>query len=89
MYFLPREYIIRSQKHDCRNWDCGRAVPFSGNNCFEFSVLCLCSAENCEDHGSGSKCVGVSVDDFNGGSTAVYMWQWNSSTLCTLRTLTL
>ncbi len=22
------EYINRSQKHECRNWDCGRAVPF-------------------------------------------------------------
>ncbi len=22
------EYINRSQKHECRNWDCGRAVSF-------------------------------------------------------------
>ncbi len=24
------EYINRSQKHECRNWDLGRAVPFLG-----------------------------------------------------------
>ncbi len=24
------EYINRSQKHECRNWDFGRAVPFLG-----------------------------------------------------------
>jgi hypothetical protein len=24
------EYINRSQKHECRNWDCSRAVPFLG-----------------------------------------------------------
>ncbi len=23
-------YINRSEKHECRNWDCGRAVPFLG-----------------------------------------------------------
>jgi hypothetical protein len=23
-----REYINRTQKHESRNWDCGRAVPF-------------------------------------------------------------
>ncbi len=23
-------YINRSQKQECRNWDCGRAVPFLG-----------------------------------------------------------
>ncbi len=30
MCFQQREYIIRAQKHECRNWDCGRAVPFLG-----------------------------------------------------------
>ncbi len=24
------EYINRSQKHECRSWDCSRAVPFLG-----------------------------------------------------------
>ncbi len=24
------EYINRTQKHDCRNWDCGHVVPFLG-----------------------------------------------------------
>ncbi len=28
MYFQQREYIIRAQKHECRNWDCSRADPF-------------------------------------------------------------
>jgi hypothetical protein len=32
------EYINRSQKHECRSWDC-----------FEFSVLCLTVEENSED----------------------------------------
>ncbi len=38
------EYINRSQKHKCRNWDRSRPSSFPGNICFEFSVLCLCSA---------------------------------------------
>jgi hypothetical protein len=38
------EYIKRSQKHECRNWDCMLRSSFTGNICFEFSVLCLCSA---------------------------------------------
>ncbi len=40
------EYISRSQTHECGNWDCGRACnSFSGNICFKFSVLVLCSAD--------------------------------------------
>ncbi len=38
------EYKNRSQTHECGNWDCGHAIPFSGNTCFEFSILVLCSA---------------------------------------------
>jgi hypothetical protein len=35
----------RSQTHECGNWDWGWPCnSFSGNFCFEFSVLCLCSA---------------------------------------------
>jgi hypothetical protein len=34
---LVVEYINRSQTHECEN-------SFSGNICFEFSVLCLCIA---------------------------------------------
>ncbi len=42
-YFPAAEYVgrptvriyIRTQKHECRNWDCGRANPFLG---IEFSV---------------------------------------------------
>jgi hypothetical protein len=39
------EYINRSQTHECRNEDCGRAIPFLGifvSN-FQFLVLVLCS----------------------------------------------
>ncbi len=32
------------QTHDCGNWDCGHRNFFSGNICFKFSVLVLCSA---------------------------------------------
>ncbi len=39
------EYINRSQTHECGYWVCGRAIPLSGNICFEFSELVLCSAE--------------------------------------------
>ncbi len=36
---IPREGIARphSQKNECSNWD----ISFSGNICFEFSVLCF------------------------------------------------
>ncbi len=27
----------------CGNWDCGRAIPFFGNICFQFPVLVLCN----------------------------------------------
>jgi hypothetical protein len=37
------KYINLSQTHECGNLDCGRAIPFSGNICFEFSALVLCS----------------------------------------------
>ncbi len=37
--------IDHSQKHECRNRDCSRIVPFLGIYvCFKFSVFCLCSA---------------------------------------------
>ncbi len=36
-----REYINRSQIHEWRNWESGRAVFISGNICFEFSGVCL------------------------------------------------
>ncbi len=35
------EYIIRSQTHECGNWDWGPF--FSGNICFQFSAFFLCS----------------------------------------------
>ncbi len=40
-----REYINRSQVHECGNWDWKkkRRNSFSINICFEFSVLFLCS----------------------------------------------
>jgi hypothetical protein len=39
------EYIIRSQTHECGNWDCMRPrYFFSGNICFNFSAFCFCSA---------------------------------------------
>ncbi len=37
-------YINRSQKHECRNWDYGRAVPFLGifvSNC-RYCVFAVC-----------------------------------------------
>jgi hypothetical protein len=40
-----REYINRSQKHECRNWDCSRAVPFLGifiSN-FQYCVFAVCT----------------------------------------------
>ncbi len=36
------EYINRSQKHECRNWDCRRAFPFLGIF-FRIFSMCLCS----------------------------------------------
>ncbi len=36
-------YIKRSQKLECRNWDCGGAVPFLGIFVSNFRYLCLCS----------------------------------------------
>ncbi len=41
-------YIIRTQTHECRNWDCGRSVPFLGiyiSN-FRYSIFAV----------SGKKC---------------------------------
>jgi hypothetical protein len=39
------EYINRSQKHQCRNWDCGREVPlleiFVSN--FQFCFFAVCT----------------------------------------------
>ncbi len=37
------ENINRPQKHECRNWDCSRAVPFMGIFVSNFLLLCLCS----------------------------------------------
>ncbi len=41
------EYVNRSQKHECRKWDCGRAVPFlwifvSSFWCCVFAVQVQC-----------------------------------------------
>ncbi len=35
--------ISIAHRHLIRNWDWDCAIPFSGNICSEFSVLCLCS----------------------------------------------
>jgi hypothetical protein len=36
------EYIIRSQTHECGNWDWGPNIPFSGIICFKiFGILSL------------------------------------------------
>ncbi len=37
------EYIIRSQTHECWNWNWDPRYSFSGNICFKFSAFCLCS----------------------------------------------
>ncbi len=38
------EYIIRSQTHECGNWDWDPDIPFLGICiCFKFSAFCLCS----------------------------------------------
>jgi hypothetical protein len=39
-----REYINRSQTHECGNWDWGRAVPLLGNRSIEISLQCRKSA---------------------------------------------
>ncbi len=39
------KYIIRSQTHECGNWDGDPDIPFLGIFfCFKFSAFCLCSA---------------------------------------------
>ncbi len=38
------EYINRSQKHVCRNWDCGRTALF-WEYLFRIFGICLCSAD--------------------------------------------
>jgi hypothetical protein len=30
------EYINRSQTHECKNWDCGHAIPFLGKYKLDF-----------------------------------------------------
>ncbi len=44
------EYINRSQKHECGNWYCGRAIPFLEIFVSNFSVLCLCSVQLIHKH---------------------------------------
>ncbi len=50
------EYINRSQKHGCGNWDWGRAIPFLGIHKWDFrcsaiplniSTVCSLSSVNC------------------------------------------
>ncbi len=36
-------YINLSQTNECGNWDTGLHTSFSGNICFEFLLMCLCS----------------------------------------------
>ncbi len=37
-----QEYINRSPTHECRNWDCGRAIPFLGiHKCFFIALWSL------------------------------------------------
>ncbi len=43
------EYINRTQKHECRNWDYGRAVPFLGIYVSNFRLKYLCSVDNKQD----------------------------------------
>ena len=35
--------LKRSQAHECRNWECGRAIPFLGIFVSTFRVLVLCN----------------------------------------------
>ncbi len=37
-------HIIRSQTHECENWDWVPDIPFLRNICIKFSAFCLCSA---------------------------------------------
>ncbi len=37
------EYIIRSQTHECGNWDRDHDIPFLGIFVSNFSAFCLCS----------------------------------------------
>jgi hypothetical protein len=34
--YVDRSWEHRSQTHDCRNWDWGRAIPFRGMHKFDF-----------------------------------------------------
>ncbi len=36
------EYTNRSQTHECRNWDWGRAIPFFGIHKLDFQFSALC-----------------------------------------------
>ncbi len=36
-----RESINRSQKHECGNWNCGRAIPFLGIFVSNFGIVSL------------------------------------------------
>jgi hypothetical protein len=42
--YFPEKYITRSQKHECRNWDCSRAVPFLEMfvSNFRYCVFAVC-----------------------------------------------
>jgi hypothetical protein len=54
------EYINRSQKHECRNWERGRAVEFLGIHKLDWysvAAFCVCRCdENPED------CLGVDLN---------------------------
>ncbi len=38
------KYINRSQTHECRNWDCGRSIPFMGIQ-YLFRIFCIGSLQ--------------------------------------------
>ncbi len=53
------EYIIRSQTHECGNWDWVLDIPFAGNICFKFSAFFLCSAVRIQQSIPWLKCTGL------------------------------
>jgi hypothetical protein len=50
-------YKLLIETNECGNWD----ISFSGNNCFEFSVLCLCSVFT-EEAGIGNCSRDVNIE---------------------------
>jgi hypothetical protein len=54
------EYINRSQAHECRNWDKGRAISFLGIHKWDFR----CSVRGCVVTSVGKKNIQLGCEEF-------------------------